>query len=120
MTAGVIDSGLQIIMIHKDLMSEIGTHFSTSIWLEMEGANSATNWTLGCAENLTLQVGDMPFKVHAHVIEHTPFHLLLSCPFQKILQCTFEDQPNRSVDITIQDLSQGGLPGGKRTTKGKE
>ena len=103
MTARVIDSSSQIIVIHKDLTSKISTHLSTSIRLEIEGANSATNWTLGCAENLTLQVGDVPFKVHAHVIEHAPFCLLLSCPFQKILQCTFEDQPNGSMDVTIQD-----------------
>ncbi|KAH9970148.1 hypothetical protein BJV74DRAFT_736888, partial [Russula compacta] len=99
----IVDSGSQIITICKDLATEVSAHISTSVQLKVEGTNSATNWTLGCAENLTLQVGDVPFKVHAHVIEHAPFCLLLGHPFQKILQCTVEDQPNGNVDVIIRD-----------------
>jgi hypothetical protein len=43
----------------------------------MEGANGTTNWMVGCAEDLPLQVSDMMVKVHAHVIKHMSFGLLL-------------------------------------------
>ena len=68
----------------------------------MEGANSATNWTLGCAEHLTMQVGNVSFTLHAHVVEHTPFHLLLGRPFQQLL-CTLEDKPDGRIDITVRN-----------------
>lgn len=80
--AGVIDPGSQIVAIRKDLAEEVAAHINPGVRLEMEGANGATNWTLGCAEHLAMQVGDVPFTLHAHVVEHAPFRLLLGRPFQ--------------------------------------
>ena len=74
---GVLDPGSQIVVIQHDLAQELGARINTGRLLEMEGANGATNWTLGCAEYLTMQVGDVPFKIHAHVIKDAPFCLLL-------------------------------------------
>jgi hypothetical protein len=77
MEAGIIDPGLQIVAIRKDLADEVTACIGTGICLEMEGTNSATNWTLGCAENLQMQVSNVPFKVHAHIVQNMPFCLLL-------------------------------------------
>ncbi|KAH9994567.1 hypothetical protein BJV74DRAFT_770181, partial [Russula compacta] len=103
MVAGIVDSGSQIIAIRKDLALKVGTHISPNIRLEMEGANSATNWTLGCTEHLTIQVGGVPFKVHAHVVEQASFCLLLGRLFQKLLQSSLKDRPNGNVDVIIWD-----------------
>src|SRR6267142_2577499 len=70
----------------------------------MEGANSATNWTLGCVENLPMQVGNVPFRLHAHVVECAPFCLLLGCPFQHQLLCCLDSLPDGTVDVSIRDL----------------
>ena len=75
----------------------------------MEGANSATNWTVGCTKDLPLQVGDVMVKVHTHVIEQASFGLLLGCPFQQATLCHFKDMPNSKVEISVcdqADLSQ--------------
>jgi len=79
--AAVIDPGSQIIAIRKDLADSLAMKPNPSATLEMEVANSATSWMLGCVEYLTLQIGDIPFKVHAHVIEDAPFRVLLGRPF---------------------------------------
>jgi len=71
----------------------------------MEGANGATNWMVGCAENLSLQVGDVPFKIHAHVVENTSFSILFGCPFQQALLCQFEDLPGGKVELSVCDPS---------------
>jgi len=60
--------------------------------------NSTTNWTLGCAENLSMQVGNVPFHLHAHVVECAPFRLLLEMPFQHQLLCCLDSLPNGTVD----------------------
>ena len=75
--AGVIDPGSQIVAIRKDLADEVAAHVNPGVRLQMEGANGATNWTLGCAKHLTMQISDVPFTLHAHVIENAPFRLLL-------------------------------------------
>jgi hypothetical protein len=69
----------------------------------MKGANSTTNWTVGCAKDLTLQVGDVSFKVHTHIIEHASFSLLLGWPFQQASLCQFKDLPNGKVEISMHD-----------------
>ena len=69
----------------------------------MEGANGYTNWTLGCAKFLQMRVGDVPFKLHAHVVERAPFHLLLRCPFQCQLLCCLEDLPDGMVEVSVRD-----------------
>jgi hypothetical protein len=101
--AAVIDPGSQIVAIRKDLADSLAMKPNPDAALEMEAANSATNWTLGCVEYLTLQIGDIPFKVHAHVIEDTPFRVLLSRPFQRVVLSILEDRPDGCVDLTIRD-----------------
>ncbi|HEX4714522.1 MAG TPA: retropepsin-like aspartic protease, partial [Ktedonobacteraceae bacterium] len=101
--AGVIDPGSQIVAIRKDLADEVTAGINPGVRLEMEGANGATNWTLGCAEHLAMQVGDIPFTLHAHVVEHAPFRLLLGRPCQHLLLCSLEDKPDGHVNITARD-----------------
>jgi len=102
-TPAIFDTGLQIVVIRLDLIQSLGVYINTQQLIEMEGANGATNWTVGCAENLTLQVGNVPFKIHAHVVEHASFGLLLRRPFQQALLCQFEDLPGGEVEISMCD-----------------
>ncbi|KAI0264080.1 hypothetical protein BGY98DRAFT_878291, partial [Russula aff. rugulosa BPL654] len=100
---GVIDPGSQIIVIRKDLAHEAGATINTDRLLQMEGANGATNWTLGCAEHLPMSLGGVHFTVHAHVVEHAPFRLLLGRPFHQALLCRLEDLPTGDVEVSICD-----------------
>ena len=88
----ILDTGSQIVIIWHDIVQSLGVPINYQQLIEMEGANGATNWTVGCAKDLTLQVGDMSFKVHAHVIEHTSFGLLLGRPFQQASLCRFDNR----------------------------
>ncbi len=69
----------------------------------MEGANGATNWTLGCAEYLPMRAGGIQVLVHVHVVENAPFRLLLGRPFQHALLCRIEDFPNGDVEVSVCD-----------------
>jgi len=71
----ILNPRSQIIVICHNLAKEVGTHINTKHHIEMEGANGATNWMIGCAEYLTMKVGGMPFKIHMHVIKDAPFKL---------------------------------------------
>jgi len=102
-TPAIFDTGLQIVVIRLDLVQSLRVYINTQQLIEMEGANGATNWMVGYAENLMLQVGNVPFKIHAHVIKHASFGLLLGCPFQQALLCRFEDLLGREVEISMCD-----------------
>ncbi|KAI9429881.1 hypothetical protein H4582DRAFT_2088124 [Lactarius indigo] len=101
--AGVLDQGSQIVVIRKDLAQEAGVFINHDHRLEMEGANGLVSKTLGCAENLLMQVGDVSFEVHAHVVDHAPFRLLLGRPFHHLLLCRLEDHPDGRVDVSVRD-----------------
>ena len=101
--AGVIDPGSQIVVMREDLAREVGAAINAGRVLQMEGANGATNWTLGCAEYLPMRIGDLSFTVHAHVVERAPFRLLLGRPFQHALLCQIEDLPSGDIEVSVQD-----------------
>lgn len=73
----ILDTGSQIIVIWHNLVQTLGVPINHQHLIEMEGANGATNWTIGCAENLILQVGNVLIKTHAHIVEHASFNILL-------------------------------------------
>ena len=101
--AGILDQGSQIIVIRQDLAQEAGVLVNHQHQLEMEGANGLVSKTIGCAENLTMQVGDVAFEVHAHIVERAPFRLLLGRPFHHLLLCKLEDHPDGRVDVSVRD-----------------
>lgn len=68
----------------------------------MEGANGSTSQTLGCTEDLSMQIGDVSFTIHAHIVHTAPFRLLLGHPFHHLLLCQLEDHPD-CVDVSIRD-----------------
>jgi len=102
---GLLDPGSQIVVIRKDLTQELNAHINAGLQIEMEGANSATNWTLGCAENIPMHIGGVSFKLHAHVVECAPFWLLLGRPFQHQVLCSLDPLPDGSLKVFIRDPS---------------
>ncbi|KAH9964920.1 hypothetical protein BC827DRAFT_1265610 [Russula dissimulans] len=101
--AGIIDPGSQIIAICKELADEVAAYTNTDNHLEMEGVNSATSWTAGCVEYLTLQISGISFKTHAHVVEHAPYRLLLGQPALELLNFGLKYKPGGNASITITD-----------------
>jgi hypothetical protein len=82
----ILDTGSYIIVLWQDLIYAFSIPINNRCTIEMEGKNDAINWTVGCVEFLTMQVGNMPFKVHTHIIEKANFSLLLQ-PLKKLSQC---------------------------------
>jgi hypothetical protein len=101
--AGILDQGSQIIVIRWDLAREAEVQFNPNFQLEMEGANGLSSKTMGCAKNLTMEIGDVSFEVHAHIVERAPFRLLLGRPFHNHLLCRLEDHSDGRVDVSVRD-----------------
>ena len=62
--AAILDTGSQIVVIRHDIAQALGAQINYQCLIEMEGANRATNWTIGCTENLTLQVSNALIRVY--------------------------------------------------------
>ena len=101
--AAILDTRSQIIIIRHNIAQALGAWINHQHLIEIEGANRATNWTVGCAENLTLQVSDALIRVHAHVVEQASFEILLGQPFQKATLLHFEDLPSGDIEVSVRD-----------------
>jgi len=99
----ILDTGSQINVIRYDLVQSLRACINFQRLIEMEGANGATNWTVGCAKNLTLQVGNMSLKIHVHIVEHASFKILLGWPFGQTALCWIEDLPSGEVEVSVHD-----------------
>jgi len=84
-------------------VQSLGARINSQQLIEMEGANGATNWTVGCTENLTLQVGDVSIKIHTHIVKHTSFKILLGQPFGRTALCRIEDLLSGEVKVSVRD-----------------
>jgi hypothetical protein len=78
----VLNLGSQIVAIRKDFTQQVNACIYPTHLLKMTEANSAINWTLRCAEFLDAQAANMSLKAQVHIIETTPFCLLLGQPLQ--------------------------------------
>ena len=99
----ILDTSSQIVVIQHNIVQALGVPINYQWLIEMEGANGATNWTVGCAEDLPLQVGNVVVKVHAHIVEHATFSLLLGRPFQQATLCHIKDTPSSEVEVSVRD-----------------
>lgn len=100
--ASVLNQGSQIVVITEDLVKEVGARVNTQRTLCIQGANGGTSHTLGCAEHLSMRIGDISFAIHAHVVRTAPFRLVLGRPFRHLLLCRPEDHLD-GVDVSICD-----------------
>ena len=100
----ILDQGSQITAICADIAHTCSVHINMKHRIEMEGANGDKSWTLGCADDLQVTIGNLSF-MHVHIVqtESAPFHLILGCPFYSLLLCKIEDHPDGSVSITLHD-----------------
>ena len=48
-----------------------------------------------------MQIGDIDFQVHTHIVKTTLFHLLLGRPFHHHWHCHLEDHPDGCINISI-------------------
>jgi hypothetical protein len=60
-------------------------------------------WTLGCAEDLHISIGNLSFSMHVHILQDAPFRVLFGRPFYSLLLCRTADHPDGCVSITLHD-----------------
>ncbi|KAF8805848.1 hypothetical protein BYT27DRAFT_7103566, partial [Phlegmacium glaucopus] len=100
---GVLDDGSEIVVVRKDLWEELGFDVNKERLMMMQAANGSRERMEGCAEFLEVTVGDVRTWVHAFVVPHAPFKLLLGRPWQKSVLLRKDEFEDGRVDVTIHD-----------------
>jgi hypothetical protein len=99
----ILDSGSQIIVMHKDVWEKTGAPLSTNLALRMDSANGTTSMTLGMIENHPVKIGPVTFYLQIHVVRDAPFEVLLGRPFFDVAGANEISRPGGQHVIEIQD-----------------
>ena len=97
---GLLDGGLEIVLIREDLWEEVRASVNVKKRMMMEAANGSTSELLGCVEMLEIDVEGLKTWAHAFIVPLAPYWLLLGHPWQRLVHLKQEETED-SVLVTI-------------------
>ena len=83
----ILDGGAQVVVMREDIWKRLNISRTEKKAIPMETANSSTSMTLGLAEKVPFQLGEIMFYLQVQVVEKAPFEILLGRPFFDITNC---------------------------------
>ncbi|KZT24749.1 hypothetical protein NEOLEDRAFT_1179110 [Neolentinus lepideus HHB14362 ss-1] len=99
----IIDPGCQIIAMSEAVCHSIGLEYDPWIQLWMQSANRSIDMSLGLAQNVPFQLGDVVLYLQVHVIRDPAYDILLGRPFEVITESLVWNFGNEEQMITICD-----------------
>ena len=99
----ILDQGCQIIAISKAVWEALGVPVLNERQISMTAANGTVERSIGLIPRLKLQFGPVEMVVQAHVMNNTPFNVLLGRPFFQAGRCRTTDFANGEQHITLTD-----------------
>jgi hypothetical protein len=97
----ILDNGSQIVSVSKRVADQLKIPYYSSFKIDMEAANKTIERSLGLAQNVPCQVGDITLYLQMHVIRNPAYNILLGRPFDCLTQSiihNFEDG-NQMIEI---------------------
>jgi len=106
-TEGILDTGCQVILMRKDVWSQLRVPLQSEKVLTMESANGTRNSTTGLIPRVKISIGSVSLICPVQVIENAPFAMLLGRPFMALGQAVTRDYYDGNMEITITDPNTG-------------
>jgi len=78
---GIIDSGYQVIIIHKDIWERLGKQMQHEHVMFMELANEQSNATMGMISSICFSISKVSLDYSVQVIKEALFECILGFPF---------------------------------------
>ena len=103
----VLDSGAQVVIMHKDVWEKLNVPLTESKSMEMESANSTITRTMGLVENFPVTFGPKTVKLQIQVVDKAPFEVLLGRPFFAAFGCDEYNTPEGSHELGIVNPNTG-------------
>ncbi|KDQ09756.1 hypothetical protein BOTBODRAFT_116731 [Botryobasidium botryosum FD-172 SS1] len=87
----VLDQGVMIVVMRKDIWERSGLPLRHDMVLTMENANNSTNRTMGFLPRVRVSFGGMELLLRVQVVDNAPFEILLGRPFFSLTSCETKD-----------------------------
>lgn len=104
---GLLDTGSEILSMHKDVQARLGISYNPDIVIHMQSANEAVESTLGLARNVPFTFGDMTVFLQLHIVKNAPYKILLGRPFDCLTKSIVTNSTDGDQTLTITDPNTG-------------
>jgi len=104
---GIIDSGCQVIIIHKVIWERLGTPMKHEQVMSMELANGQSNATMGMIPSICFSIGEVSLHCQVQVIKEAPSKCLLCLPFTCLASTKCQEFLDRSAHLLLTDPNTG-------------
>src|SRR5882724_4238385 len=81
MVTGIIDSGCQVVIIHKYIWERLEMPMKHEQVMFMESANGQSNATMGSIPSICFSIGEVSLYCQVQVVKEAPFECLIGLPF---------------------------------------
>ena len=103
----LLDGGLQIVSMAKDVAVDLEITWDPDITVHMESANRTLKQTLGLAKNVPFLFGHITVYLQVHVMEDPAYKVLLGRPFDAITESLVKNKKDGSQSLTLTDPNSG-------------
>ena len=106
-SVGILDSGCQVILMRKDVWTQLKVPLHPQKVLSMESANGTRNFTAGLVPRVKFSIGPVNLWCSVQVVETAPFELLLGRPFTVLGQGISKDYFDGGMELVLMDPDSG-------------
>lgn len=103
----LLDGGLQIVSMAKDVAVDLEITWDPDITVHMESANRTLKQTLGLAKNVPFLFGHITVYLQVHVMEDPAYKVLLGRLFDAITESLVKNKKDGSQSLTLTDPNSG-------------
>ena len=97
----LLDSGLQIISMSKEVAEDLEISWDPDIIVHMQNANRALEQTLGLAKNVLFVFGNITIYLQIHVMEAPVYKVLPGRPFDTVTESLVKNERDGSQYLTL-------------------
>src|SRR5882724_731162 len=101
MVTGILDSGCQVVIIHRDVWEKLGAPLKHDQLMFMESANSQANFTMGMLPRICFMVGDINLHCMVQVVQEAPFECLIGWPFTALAQTVSQEFQDGTAHLIL-------------------
>jgi hypothetical protein len=99
----VVDGGSAIIVMAEAVCHELALCYDPAVTIPMQSANGGIDHSLGLAQNVPCEIGNITLYMQIHIIRNPAYNILLRRPFNVLTESVIRNYWNKAQTITICD-----------------
>jgi hypothetical protein len=101
----VVNGGSAIVAMAEAVCHELALCYDPAVTIPMQSANGGIDHSLGLAQNVPCEIGNITLYMQIHIICNPAYDILLGRPLDVLTESIIRNYRNEAQTITIHDLN---------------